>query len=241
MTLRAVTLGSALALATSVAMAAGPARTPASYTTKALAPNEVSVNETYVWDADSRVQVAFTNAPDVQGRPFLSLDFLHLDGSNSSTARFRSQPLVGTTNSGDSTLRRIEGGSTATTNATATPNGAGLSELSSRLRSGAADLELYYVSSQTGYSTLISTPGFYGDNGFNGGGAGVGSWGMFAFRFTDTQSQNNTSMVRYSFATSGDSTNVRARLLYADRQGADGYNSLRFFYRSPGTPPVSGS
>lgn len=236
-------MGLALAAVATGALAAGPARTPANYTTKALAPNEVSVNDTYVWDANNKVQVAFTNAPDLQGRPYLSFDFLHQAGANNATARFRSQPSTGTTNTGDVTLRTTQGSSVTTQQASSTPDGNGNSGFSTRLLNSWADTELYYVSAQSGYAAMISSPDFYGPNGFiapDGSGRGVGAWGMTSFRFTDTQASNGSAIVRYSFANSGgESGIIRARLLYADRQGADGYNQLRFYYSNPPVLPVS--
>lgn len=223
------------------AMAAGPVRTPGTYTTKSFAgPNinpvtQISLDNTYTWDADSYVRTTFNNRPDAQGRGNPSLSFYHQNGGLNSRLDFAS--LMGPSGAAaNATFTRV--GSTGTTvqSQSAAPNSSGTTTLSLNFADNAVTANLLFWSARSGYWDVLRSGGYYGAGGFfavpDEYRTGSFSGGLTTFRFESNQDVGTARML-YNFANDGgENGTVRARLLYLDRNGEDGYNKVRFTYVS---------
>jgi hypothetical protein len=242
----AVVLLSAAVSSVPSAFAAGPVRTPTSYSVKAnINPNPVTritLDNSYVWDADSSVRTTFDNRPDAQARSNPVLNFEHRNNGQLSVLDFNAAQGA---NGGTAALafRRI--GTTGTTQQTTNsgPDANGTTFLGYRFEDNAISADLVHWAARTGYWDVLRSGGYYGAGGFFGVPdeyrTGSFAGGLTTFRFESNQDTGNARLL-YNFANDGgESGTVRARLLYLDRNGDDGYNKIRFTYVSNPQKPVS--
>jgi hypothetical protein len=244
---RLAMFGSALALVTTGALAAGPARTPGTYTVKNNTPNpnpvtRITLDNRYDWDADSFVRTTFDNRPDAAARGNPAMTFVHQNGRLLSDLNFAST----TTDAGAQAalqFRRTGLPSSTTATQNAGPDANGTTVLDYRFTDNEVDAQLFFYAARNGYNDVLRSGGYYGSGGFFGvpGEYKTGSFtsGMTTFRFESNQDVG-TARLLYNFANDGgENGTVRARLLYLDRNGADGYNKIRFTYVSNSNKPVS--
>ncbi|MEN9315996.1 MAG: hypothetical protein RIS35_2389 [Pseudomonadota bacterium] len=234
-------LGIALVAVAVPALAAGPVRTPGTYTTKNFTgdnPNRVtsiSLDNTYAWDADSSVRTTFNNNPDAQGRGNPAMTFLHLNNGLSSRLDFAST-MGANGSSATATFRRVGSSGPTTQTQSAGPNGNGTTNLNLNFVDNAITANLIFWSARSGYADVLRSGGYYGAGGFfavpDEYRTGSFSGGLTTFRFESNQDVGTARML-YNFANDGgENGTVRARLLYLDRNGDDGYNKIRFTYVS---------
>lgn len=241
-------VGLSLALAASTALAAGPARTPSTHAVKAGQQNpytvtQITLDNSYFWDHDTFVRTTFDNRPDNAGRGNPTMSFLHQDGSWQSRLNFSSNWTQAGANAVMNWYRQ-GGGPPITVVRTGTPNANMTSFIDYAFRDGQVDMEFRYYGSMTGYNEVLRSGGYYGAGGFFGTvedyRTGRFSAGMTTFRFENNQDTGNARLL-YNFTNDGaESGAMRARLLYLDRNGQDGYNKIRFVYvANPNNRPVS--
>jgi hypothetical protein len=248
MNARLALVGTALALSTSVALAAGPVRTPASYTVKdntGANPNrvtQITLDNTYTWDADSFVRTTFDNRPDANGRGNPAFTFTHQNGALLSALNFGA-----TTGTAGSTatlnFRRVGTSNTTNANQSAGPDSNGTTNLNYNFADNQITANLVFWASRTGYNDVLRSGGYYGSGGFfavpDEYRTGSFTAGLTTFRYENNQDVGTARML-YNFANDGgENGTVRARLLYLDRNGADGYNKIRFTYVANPNRPVS--
>jgi hypothetical protein len=246
---RLALFGSVLALATSGALAAGPARTPGVYTLKTNNPaqneytvTQITLDTRYDWDSDSYVRTTFNNRPDAAGRGNPMMTFMHQNGRLVSAAEFSS------TSSPDGArafleFRRV--GTMGSTRGTqnAGPDANGRTVLDYRFSDNEITAQFYFHAERFGYDHILRNGGAYGAAGFFGVPdefkTGAFTSGLTTFRFESNQDVG-TARLLYNFANDGgESGTVRARLYYLDRNGSDGFNKIRYTYVSNASTPVS--
>ena len=244
---RHVLAGLVLMGATVTAFAAGPARTPTSYALKSGAnPNPVTritLDNSYVWDADSSVRTTFDNRPDAQARGNPTMMFDHRDNGQRSRLNFSATQGAGGANATAVFFRDNGSGVAFEQTRNALPDANGTTYLGYRFQDSRIYADLVYWSARTGYNEVLRSGGYYGAGGFfaipDEYRTGSFSGGLTTFRYESNQDTGNARML-YNFANDGgESGTVRARLLYLDRNGDDGYNKIRFTYVSSPQRPVS--
>lgn len=225
----------------SAASAAGPVRTPGTYTAKSFSgqnPNPVTsitFENSYAWGSDSLVRTTFDNRPDAQGRGNPLMTFLHVNGGFNSKLDFSSQ--LGPNGASATAVFRRTGAGTATVQTQAAgPNANGTTNLNLGFSDSAVTANLLFWSARAGYWDVLRSGGYYGSGGFfavpDEYRTGTFSGGLTTFRFESNQDVG-TARLLYNFANDGgENGTVRARLLYLDRNGDDGYNKIRFTYVS---------
>lgn len=230
-----------MAAAASTSLAAGPSRTPGLYSTKAtpgLNSNPVpsiTLDQAYTWDADNSVRTTFDNRPDSLARGNPTMSFLHRNGSLSSSLGFSS--IMGANGaSASATFQRVGTGGTTNLSRSATPDANGTTFMNLRFSDNRVSTDLVFWSARSGYFDVLRSGGYYGAGGFftvpEEYRTGSFSGGLTTFRFESNQDAGNARLL-YNFANDGgENGTVRARLLYLDRNGDDGYNKIRFSYVS---------
>lgn len=225
----------------SSAWAAGPVRTPTSYTAKNFTgqnPNpvtQVTLDNSYAWSAESYVRTTFDNRPDAQGRGNPTMSFAHLSNGLSSRLDF-SSTMGPSGATATASFRRTGTGNATVLNQNAGPNGNGTTNLNLNFLDNAITANLVFWSARSGYNDVLRSGGYYGSGGFfavpDEYRTGSFSGGLTTFRFESNQDVG-TARLLYNFANDGgENGTVRARLLYLDRNGEDGYNKIRFTYVS---------
>ena len=246
MSARSASVLALLATAAVTAHAAGPVRTPATYALKdtqnSQRVTQITLDNTYTWDADSFVRTTFDNRPDSLGRGNPTFAFTHRNGALLSQMDFAATRVSNGAN-GTMTFRR-NGSNTATIqNQSASADANGTTFLGYNFTDNQITANLAFWAARSGYNDVLRSGGYYGAGGFfavpdeyrTGGFSG----GLTSFRFESNQDVGTARML-YNFANDGgESGAVRARLLYLDRDGADGYNKIRFTYVSNPLGPVS--
>lgn len=238
---RSLGLGLALVALTGTAFAAGPVRTPGNYTTKNFTgqnPNpvtQITLDNTYPWSTDSFVRTTFNNNPDAQGRGNPTMTFLHQNGSLVSKLEFAST-MGANGATANATFRRTGMGNATVQTQAAGPNSNGTTNLNLNFTDNAITANLLFWSARSGYNDVLRSGGYYGAGGFfavpDEYRTGSFSGGLTTFRFESNQDVGTARML-YNFANDGgENGTVRARLLYLDRNGDDGYNKVRFTYVS---------
>jgi hypothetical protein len=224
----------------SSAFAAGPARTPTSYTLKAgTNPNPVTritLDNSYVWDDDSSVHTTFDNRPDAQARGNPAMTFDHRDNGQRTRVNFGATQGTNGADARVAFFRNNGSGVAFEHTRSAAPDADGTTYLGYRFRDFRIYADLVYWSARTGYNDVLRSGGYYGAGGFfatpDDYRTGRFSAGLTTFRFESNQDTGNARLL-YNFANDGgESGTVRARLLYLDRNGDDGYNKIRFTYVS---------
>jgi len=231
MLIKTTLVGSAFALCASAALAAGPVRTPSNYAVKAggnpFPVTQITLDNTQSWGS-SFLRTTFDNRPDGQGRGnpamtfrheysgwFANLNFSSNWGNDGATAMMNWQ------RNGYSAVRH------------ATPSH-GASSIDYRFNDGQASGQFFFYADRTGYNEVLRSGGYYGAGGFfavppeYSGGSFNG--GMMTFGFESNQDTGNARLLYNVTNDGGQDDAVRARLLYLDRNGQDGYTKIRFTY-----------
>jgi len=237
---KTVLVGSALAFAASAALAAGPVRTPSNHAVKSGGSNpypvsQITLDNHYFWSPSHSIRTTFDNRPDSQGRGnplmsfrheysgwFAQLNFSSTWGSSGANA------IMNFARNGYSESR------------TAAPNAHGASSIDYRFNDGQARGQFFFYADSWGYNEVLRSGGYYGAGGFFAvppeySGSGI-SGGGITFVANQNIVGSNARLV-YNAITEGiDDSTVRARLLYLDRNGQDGYTKIRFTYVASPTP-----
>lgn len=238
---RSLGLAVAFVAISSAASAAGPVRTPGTYTTKNFTGQnsnpvtQITLDNSYSWDSDSFVRTTFDNRPDPQGRGNPKFGFYHQNGPLISRLDFASTMGANGANAA-ATFTRVGSSGSTTQSQSAGPNGSGTTNLNLAFTDNAVSANLVFWSSRSGYWDVLRSGGYYGAGGFfavpDEYRTGSFSGGLTTFRFESNQDVGTARML-YNFANDGgENGTVRARLLYLDRNGDDGYNKIRFTYVS---------
>jgi hypothetical protein len=234
MLIKTTLVGSALALFASAALAASPVRTPSNHAVKNSSGNpypvtQITLDNHYFWSPSHSIRTTFDNRPDSQGRGNPAMTFRHEYSGWFAQLNFQSN---WGNNGATAAMNFARNGYSESRNAS--PNGNGTSSIDYRFNDAQARGQFFFYADRTGYNEVLRSGGYYGAGGFFGVppeyANGSFNGGMTTFRFENNQDTGNARLLYNVTNDGGQSDTVRARLLYLDRNGEDGYTKIRFTY-----------